>query len=164
MYYEDIFRQLQEDGIRYVVVGGVALVLHGVVRLTVDLDLILEMNRENLTKFIAAVKSLGYQPKVPVKAEEFLDPAKRKTWKEEKGIQVFSFFHPKEQGKLIYVFVDEPIPYNEIEQDKKIVMAQDLKIPIASIQHLKRLKQISGRPQDLADIEALEALEEMKCS
>ena len=161
MYYEDLFRRLQEAGVRYVVVGGVALVLHGVVRLTVDLDLMLEMSRENLAKFIATMNSLGYHPKVPVKAEEFLDPAKRKTWKEEKGMQVFSFFHPKEQGKLIDVFVYEPIPYDEIEQGKKIVMAQDLKIPIVSIQHLKKLKQISGRPQDLADIEALEALEAM---
>jgi hypothetical protein len=162
MYYEDVFRKLEEEGVRFVVVGGVALVLHGVVRLTVDLDLMVEMSQENLTKFIAAVKALGYRPKLPVHAEEFIDPAKRKRWKEEKGMQVFSFFHTKEQGKLIDVFVDEPINYNEVERYKKIVRAEDIQIPIVSIDHLKKLKRISARPQDLADIEALEALEELE--
>lgn len=159
MYYEDVFRKLEEEGVRFVVVGGVALVLHGVVRLTVDLDLMVEMSRENLTGFITAMQTLGYRPKPPVKAEEFIDPAKRKRWKEEKGMQVFSFFHPKEAGKLIDVFVDEPINYDEVERDKKIIKAGDLQIPVVSIDHLKRLKQISGRPQDLADIDALEEME-----
>ncbi len=161
MYYEDVFRTLEAEGVRFVVVGGVALVLHGVVRLTVDLDLMVEMSRENLTKLIAAMQALGYRPKPPVRAEEFIDPATRKRWKDEKGMQVFSFFHPKEQGKLIDVFVDEPIDYNEVERDKQMIKAQDIKIPIASIRHLKMLKRISARPQDLADIEALETLEEM---
>jgi hypothetical protein len=40
MYYEDVFKKLDEKGIRYLVVGGVALVLHGVIRLTADLDLL----------------------------------------------------------------------------------------------------------------------------
>jgi len=161
MYYEDIIRRLNDHGIRYVVVGGVALVLHGVVRLTVDLDLMVQMSRENLEKFIETVQAAGYRPKPPVNAEEFIDPANRRRWKEEQGMQVFSFFHPKEQGKLIDVFIDEPIDFTEIERDKKIVKAGDLEIPIASIGHLKRLKRISARPQDLADIEALETVEEM---
>ena len=159
MFYEDLFRKLKSDGVRFVVVGGVALVLHGVVRLTVDIDLMVEMSNGNLTKFIAAVQALGYQPKPPVMAEEFIDPAKRKSWKEEKGMLVFSFFHPEEQGKLIDVFVDEPIPFDEIERDRKVIKAEDIEIPIVSIDHLKRLKRISGRPQDLADIEALEEME-----
>ena len=97
-----------------------------------------------------------------MRAEEFIDPAKRKRWKEEKGMLVFSFFHPKEQGKLIDVFVDEPIPFDEVERDRKVIKVEDIEIPIVSIDHLKKLKRISGRPQDLADIESLEALEEME--
>ena len=162
MFYEDLFRKLKSDGVRFVVVGGVALVLHGVVRLTADLDLMVEMSRNNLTRFISAVQEMGYQPKPPVRAEEFIDPAKRKSWKEEKGMLVFSFFHPEEQGNLIDVFVDEPIHFDEVERDRKVIKAGDIEIPIVSIDHLKRLKRISSRPQDLADIEALEALEEME--
>ncbi|MBI3995327.1 MAG: nucleotidyltransferase [Nitrospirae bacterium] len=162
MYYEKVFRKLHENGVRFVVVGGVALVLHGVVRLTVDLDLMVEMSRDNLTRFITAMQDMGYRPKPPVKAEEFIDPAKRKSWKEEKGMRVFSFFHPKEPGRLIDVFVDEPIKFTEVERNKKIVKTENLQIPIVSLDHLKKLKLIAGRPQDLADIEALETLEEME--
>ncbi len=161
MYYEDVFRRLHGDGIRYVVVGGVALVLHGVVRLTVDLDLMVDLAPENLTRFVAAMNALGYRPRVPVRAEEFIDPEKRRGWREEKGMQVFSFIHPAQPGRLVDVFVDEPISFEEVDRDKKVVQAADLSIPVVSVEHLKRLKRISSRAQDLADIEALEDLESM---
>lgn len=159
MYYEDVFLKLNDSKVRYVVVGGVALVLHGVVRLTVDLDLMVEMTQDNLKKFISAVKELGYKPKPPVNAEEFIDPAKRKKWKDEKGMQVFSFYHPQMKNRFIDVFVNEPINYSEVERDKKIMTAKGIRIPVISRGHLKRLKSISGRPQDLADIEALDELD-----
>jgi hypothetical protein len=141
------------------VVGGVALVLHGVVRLTADLDLFLEMGAANLGKFIGAMTALGYKPKVPVKAEDFINPEKRRQWKEEKGMQVFSFYHPDKPMDLIDVFVDEPMPYEEVKRQKKVVEARGIPIPVLSVKHLKQLKRISARPQDLADIEALEEME-----
>jgi len=42
--YEDLFRKLEEEQVRYVVAGGVAMVLHGVIRFTADLDLIVDRN------------------------------------------------------------------------------------------------------------------------
>lgn len=59
MFYEDVFRKLDEEQVEYVVVGGVALVLHGVVRFTADLDLFVELSEANLRKFVNAMKSLG---------------------------------------------------------------------------------------------------------
>lgn len=159
MLYEDIFRKLDEENVEYVVVGGVALVLHGVVRLTADLDLFLEMGEANLKKFVDTVAALGYKPKMPVKAEDLTKPEKRRQWKEEKGMQVFSFYHPDRPMDLIDVFVDEPMPYEEVKRQKKVLEARGIHIPVLSVQHLKRLKRISGRPQDLADIEALEEME-----
>ena len=51
MYYENVFRSLQKNNIRYAVAGGIALVLHGVVRFTADLDLIVDLEQENLKRF-----------------------------------------------------------------------------------------------------------------
>lgn len=59
MYYENIFKALEQRNIQYAVAGGVALVLHGVVRFTVDLDLIVDLERENLMRFILAMNELG---------------------------------------------------------------------------------------------------------
>ncbi len=161
MFYEDVFRELDRRRIRYVVVGGVALVLHGVIRLTVDLDLMVQLERANLVAFVEAMETLGYRPRVPVTAREFVEPENRERWRAEKGMAVFSFFHPVSHGKLIDVFIDEPIDFQEVDQAKTIIKAADLRIPVISIPHLKRLKTIAGRAQDLADIEALEAIERM---
>jgi len=162
MFYEEVFRKLGERKVRYAVAGGIALVLHGVVRLTADLDLIVELTNENLNKFISAINELGYKPKPPVKAEDFIDPLKRKTWKEEKDMEVFSFYHPTMPINLIDVFVDEPIRFDEIEKEIVIFKARDIEIPVISIKHLKILKRKANRPQDIADIEAIEELESME--
>ena len=155
MIYEEIFKALNAKKVNYVVVGGVGLVLHGVVRLTADLDIIVRLETKNLTKFISVIKELGYKPKAPVKAEEFIDNEKRERWRKEKRVQVFSFYHPKKPATLLDVFVNEPIDYETLENAKEVIQAGSLKIPVVSRQHLIELKKISGRPQDIADIKAL---------
>lgn len=162
MFYEEVFRKLADRKVKYVVAGGVALVLHGVVRLTADLDLIVELSTENLRKFITAINELGYKPKPPVNAEDFIDPLNRKAWKEEKGMEVFSFYHPKMQMNLIDIFVNEPIRFNEIESEIVMFKARDIEIPVISKKHLKALKRKANRPQDIADIEALEEIDGME--
>lgn len=52
MFYEAIFEKLNESHVDYIVVGGVALVLHGVVRLTADLDLMVYLESNNLSNFV----------------------------------------------------------------------------------------------------------------
>ena|SRR3989338_1124132 len=159
MYYESVFRALNRNRVKYVVAGGMAVVLHGVVRLTVDLDIIVSLIPANVARFASAMEELGYRPKVPVKAIEFADPKKRLSWIKDKGMKVFSFYNPKKVGELIDVFVNEPIPYKDLNKEKKIVSAGKIRIPIVSIKHLKKLKRIAGREQDLADIRSLENLE-----
>lgn len=159
MYYENVFRTLQAKNIRYAVAGGVALVLHGVVRFTADLDLIVDLEPENLQRFIDAMHELGYQPRLPVKADELLDPEKRDRWKREKSMEVFSFTDPSRPMTLIDVFIEEKIPVREVMKEIVLMTARGITIPVVSLAHLKRLKKAANRPQDLADIEAIEALE-----
>ena len=158
MFYEEIFRELNRRRIDYVVVGGVAVVMHGVVRLTADLDLMLHLDEKNLGKFVEVMNELGYRPKVPVKAESLIDPENRKMWFEEKNMRVFSFYHPKKGIMLIDIFINEPVPYNKISKDAVKMKMGNLLIPTVSIEDLIKLKEISGRPQDIADIDALKRL------
>lgn len=159
MFYEEIFEKLNDSGIDYVVVGGVALVLHGVVRLTADLDIMVHLEEGNLRKFVAVMNELGYRPKAPVKAEDFVSAKNRKRWIHEKNMKVFSFFHPKKPISLLDVFVEEPIEYKTIRSDAVQIMSGNVSIPVVSIKHLIKLKRISGRPQDIADIAALKEIE-----
>ena len=160
MYYEKVFRTLQKSNIRYAVAGGVALVLHGVVRFTADLDLIVDLELKNLKHFIQIMNELGYQPRNPVKAENLLDAATRDRWKREKSMEVFSFVDPVQPMTLIDVFIEEKIPFDEVMKDLVHITAKGITIPVVSLPHLKRLKKAAGRPQDLADIEAIESLEQ----
>ena len=160
MYYENVFSALQQNSIRYAVAGGVALVLHGVVRFTADLDLIVDLEPDNLKRFIHAMDELGCVPRNPVKAEELLDPAARIRWKREKGMEVFSFVDPGQPMTLIDVFIEEKIPFGEVMKELVRVSAKGIAIPVVSLAHLKRLKKAAGRPQDVADIEAIESLEQ----
>ena len=92
MYYAEVFEALNREKVKYLVVGGVAVVLHSVMRLTADLDLMVDLKKENLLSFIKVLSSLGYMPKLPVEAIDFADPLKRKTWIKEKNMKVLSFW------------------------------------------------------------------------
>lgn len=158
MFYLDIFKALNDNKIRYLVVGGIAVNLHGMQRSTADLDLIVALDSANALKFAETMKTLGYRPKVPVDALEFADPAKRNEWINEKNMLVFSFYHPNDPMTLVDIFVKEPMPFAEMEKRKEEREAFGVKIPVASINDIIALKSGTGRKKDEFDIEGLKEL------
>lgn len=158
MLFLDFFRELNERQLDYVVIGGVALVMHGVVRMTVDLDLMVALERGNLQKLIDAMAALGYRPRVPEPATALLDPEKRRDWREQKNMEVFSFYAPDNPLALIDIMIHEPIAYRQIQQHAVSMALGFVRVPVASVDDLIALKRISARPQDLEDIKALEEL------
>ncbi|MDE2291509.1 MAG: hypothetical protein KGL53_05450 [Elusimicrobia bacterium] len=157
MFFADTFRALDEAEIRYLVVGGVAVVLHGFVRATADLDLMVDFERSNLLRFLELMKSRGYRPKPPVPMEAFAEPENRRSWREEKGMKVFTILHPGRLGELVDVFSWEPIPFADAYARRLIVPMEGYSISVAAIEDLIALKRPVGRPQDLEDIKAMEA-------
>lgn len=159
-WYMDVFRELATEEVKFVVAGGIAVNLLGVPRFTADMDLIVALELENVVKFTRCMTRLGFKPKVPVPAEAFADPENRRRWIAEKHMRVFSFQKPDLPYEVVDVFVDEPIPFAEIWRDRESVDLDDITIPVASIDHLIRLKREAMRLQDVSDIEALEKLKE----
>ena len=78
--FEPIFQILNATGVRYVVVGGLATLLHGYGRLTADVDLAVDLAPEEVSKVIRALVENGFRPQVPVSPDAFADPAVRDTW------------------------------------------------------------------------------------
>lgn len=78
-FYEEVFRALNKAKVKYVVAGGVAVVLHGYRRNTDDLDLYVLLEEKNLDYLFDALKSAGYSPKVPVTKEQFKDKRQRES-------------------------------------------------------------------------------------
>ncbi len=161
MLYADLFGLLEKKNVRYVVTGGVAMVLHGVIRFTADLDLILDLSEENLVKFLGCMDALGFMPRLPVKPQTILDPQTRKQWCHERNMRVFTFVHPNRPLSEVDVLMEELIPFSDLEAQALTKRASGITIKVASIEHIKALKRMSGRAQDLADIEALEYLERL---
>src|SRR5437763_2731088 len=89
-----IVQTLNENEVRYLIVGGLAVVAHGYVRFTADIDLILSLDEQNLVRAVTALKTLDYRPRAPVPFESFIDPVSRNQWVRQKQMVVFSLFSP----------------------------------------------------------------------
>jgi len=156
LYYEDVFRELNKRKVRYLVVGGIAVNLYGVPRATMDLDLMVDTEGENLLKFVDALERMGYKPRVPVKATALADPAKRREWQKKKHMVVFSFYRPALPYQEVDIFLNNPIDFEEASKTRKFVVAEGIRIPLISLDNLIKLKRELSREQDLSDVEALE--------
>lgn len=159
-----IFRALDEAGARYVVVGGLAVVLHGYARLTADVDLVVDLAPGEAIKAVAALGRLGMVPRAPVDARDFADPERRREWIEEKGMRVFSMHDPRRPLIEVDLFVDPPVTVDELLARADVVTLAGRRIQIASIADLVAMKRSAGRPKDLEDIAALEAIARRKSS
>ena len=160
--YEDIFKLLDNEKVEYILIGGTAVILHGVPRQTADVDFMLNMDRDNLLRFIKTMKLLGYQPKVPVSPEEFADPVKRKEWQEEKNMIVFSFQHPDDPFMVIDVMINSPIDFKQAYSRRKVISKWGAQVSLASIEDIIKLKEIAGRQQDISDITLLRRAEKLR--
>lgn len=156
--YEPVFRALNDADARYVVVGGLATVLHGHARLTADVDLVVDLDPPEALKAMQALESLGLRPRVPVRASDFADPEQRTSWIETKSMQVFSLWNPQQPLLEVDVFVTLPIPFDDLWRRSETIALENARVRIASIEDLITLKRLAGRPEDLQDIEALEAI------
>jgi len=65
VHYIDIFRRLNENKVKYIVVGGLAVNFYGIPRMTYDIDLLLDLEEKNLSRFLALLKTWGFKPKMP---------------------------------------------------------------------------------------------------
>ena len=161
MFYLEVFRALNRGRIQYVVAGGVAVILHGYMRFTVDLDLVVHLEDKNLGKLWDVLHKLGYQPKVPVTREQFTDRKERAKWPKYNMV-VFAFFHLKDPTKLIDMFIREPIPFDLLRKKAVNVKSGGLTIPIISLEHLRKLKQKAGRDKDMIDLSNLDEIWRLK--
>ena len=157
-FFEAFFNVLNADGVRYIVVDGVAVVLHGHPRMTADIDLVIDLNPSEAKLAIRSLTGMGLRPRVPVEAEAFADPEQRQRWIDERGMMVFNLYDPQDPLRSVDLFVQPPIPFDELWSRSRLIALPSVKVRVASIQDLIRMKENTGRSLDSADIEALEAI------
>jgi hypothetical protein len=155
--YEEVFLALNKAGINYAICGGLAVVLYGYARMTLDLDLVVALDKDNLEKLYDALSDLGYKSQVPIKKEEFIDANRLEKLAEEKNMKVVSFYNKKDPFKIIDIGVNLP----EIEKlldRKKMMRMGSFSVPIITIDDLIKMKEDLARPRDLTDVKNLKQI------
>jgi len=160
--FEPIFAALENGAVRYVVVGGMATVLHGYARLTADVDIIIDQTPEEARKAIRVLGSLGFIPRAPVNVEDYVDGNIRRMWFDDKGMRVLSLWDPQHPMREVDLFVENPIDFGLLHERSQLVALASTNVRIASIEDLIQLKRLANRPEDQRDIEALQAIRRSK--
>lgn len=155
---EEVLSALNRAHVRYLVVGGVAVVLHGYLRTTADLDLIVQLEQDNVLRAMRALSALQYRPRAPVPAEAFADQTLREQWIREKGLAVFSLWSPAHPTLEIDLFVSEPFEFDAVYARAPRVPLENIEATVIALEDLIALKRQVGRPRDQEDISALESL------
>lgn len=156
MFYIELFKVLEAANIDYLLVGGLAMNLHGVPRMTMDIDLIIALNTENVAKFEACMKNLHIFPNVPVKLSELVDTKKREALINDKHLIALSLISKKPALPAVDIVIFHPLNFNEAFKNRVVRDIAGTRVFLASIEDMITMKKSAGRMQDLADVKHLE--------
>lgn len=137
---------LNAAGAKYLVIGGVACVLHGYARATTDVDILIERTQDNAKRILEGLSTVGYGFARELAPEEILE-------------------------RPIFVIGDDPavdiflvawsVKYEQAVKESTIVLVEGVPIPLIGLDDLIETKR-TGRPLDTADLEALEQIRRLR--
>ncbi len=149
MFIERVVACLQREGVRFAIAGGYAVALHGAVRGTVDVDLVLALFRKNLVAAESALNRMGLRSRLPLKAEEVFDF--REEYIRNRNLIAWSFVNPADPTELVDIVLTEDLVAMQVD----MISAGRLRLPVVAVPDLIRMKEKSARAQDIEDIQAL---------
>jgi predicted nucleotidyltransferase len=144
----EVCSALNEAGARYLVIGGIACILHGYVRATTDVDILIERSLENAERVLNALGTVGYGFAREWAPEELL----------QRPITVIG------DDPAVDVFtVAWSVKYETAIANSTVIDVQGVRIPLIGLDDLIATKR-TGRPLDTEDIEALEEIRRLRGS
>jgi predicted nucleotidyltransferase len=152
MFLLRLVKKLRHHKVDFAVAGGYAVSLHGAVRGTMDVDLIVTWRESQLIQVEAALISLGLVSRLPVTAKEIF--AFRDEYLSKRNLVAWSFVNPNQPSELVDILLTADLARIET----KTVNVQGVAVPITAIDDLIEMKRAAGREQDRADVAALEKL------
>jgi hypothetical protein len=148
----DLIRALRARRVPYALVGGYAVNLHGFLRGTVDIDLVLNLRERDFVNAEQAMTDLGLASRLPVTAAEVF--RFREEYVANRNLTAWSFVSPTNPSHVVDIVITHDLATMQPVRKR----LRDTSINVASIDDLIAMKRVSARPQDLVDIEALERL------
>jgi len=143
---------LDAAGVRYAIVGGYAVALHGAVRGTVDIDIILAWNVRTLRAAEQALEGLGLVSRLPIHADDVF--RFRDEYIRNRNLIAWNFYNPKDLAEQLDIVISTDLAGKKVRS----IRTADGPVRVLARADLVAMKRASGRAQDLADVEALEKL------
>lgn len=139
--FKEFIQLLNDNQVKYLVIGGYAVAIHGHPRYTKDIDIWLEMSLENSRKLMKVLVEFGFGS-LGLSTEDFQAPDR-----------IVQLGYPPNRIDLITT--PDGIDFKTCFDSKIEVQIDGIKVNFINLENLKKNKQASGRMQDLADIENL---------
>lgn len=139
--FKDFIKELNLAEVRYVLVGGYAVILHGYNRTTGDLDIWVEATKENYSRLVAAFHKFG-MPVFDMSLQNFLSPD---------TFDVFTFGVPPVSIDIMLRV--KGLVFEDVWHRSGWRMVEDLQIKLIDLESLITAKQASARYRDMDDIE-----------
>lgn len=140
--FKEFIESLNDNGVRYLVVGGYAVALHGYPPYTIDMDVWVEMTSENAARVVKALNQSGFGS-LDLKESDFTVPD-----------QIIQLGYPP---RRIDILTSLPgVEFSECYSSHTTVNIDGVPVNFIDLENLKKNKKATGRHQDLADLENLE--------
>ncbi|MFH1908160.1 MAG: hypothetical protein ABIL11_12400 [Chloroflexota bacterium] len=140
--FKEFIQSLNDNGVRYLVVGGYAVALHGYPRYTKDMDVWVEMTIENVARVVTALNQFGFAS-LGLKEDDFLVPD-----------QIIQLGYPPRRIDMLTTLPG--VEFSECYPAHIIADVEGTSVNFIDLENLKKNKKATGRHQDLADLENLE--------
>lgn len=139
--FKEFLQSLNDNNVRYLVIGGYALAFHGHPRYTKDLDIWIDLEESNAVKIVQALRDFGFAS-LDLKSSDFMEPD-----------TVIHLGYPPSRIDLLVGL--EGAAFDDCFPHRKVETVDGIKINVIDKANLVGLKREAGRPQDLADIDNL---------
>jgi len=159
--YEEILKEFHKQKVKYVIVGGIAVNLHGALRTTSDMDILVEMSDKNLINVVNILKKKGYHVKQPVDPICIANKETRENWIKNKHMKAFNFY---KDGSLeeVDIIIESPVSYKEAERNADKIKVAGITLRVICIDDIIKMKKASGRPIDELDIKELRQIKKLR--
>jgi hypothetical protein len=144
---ETLIGSFEHGGVDYALCGGLAVAVHGHPRATMDIDVLVQA--EQLTAAIQVARGIGFD----VPARKMVFGLRAGTPRE---MQRVSKLDPETNELVSLDFIIVGPDLEEVWDGRIVVPWRERDLAIVSRAGLVMMKKLAGRPQDLADIAALE--------
>ncbi len=138
---QDVFASFQEHEVKYVIIGGIAAILHGVPRATLDLDILIEATIDNGKRLLDALLEARLGTASLISVDELLAHE----------ITIF-----RDRVRIDVQIVTPGLRFEDAWQNRETMEYQDQEFYVASRDDLIASKRAAGREVDLEDVRLLE--------